>query len=64
MCWGLLEYDPSIVAANDRAQTGSHCHHLVGGRLAPLPQMPGYGASKAALLSYGMSLRAGLRALG
>lgn len=31
---------------------------------APLPQMPSYGASKAALLSYGMSLRAGLRAYG
>ena len=31
---------------------------------APLPQMPSYGASKAALLSYGMSLRAGLRAHG
>lgn len=30
----------------------------------PLPQMPSYSASKSAILSYGMSLRAGLRAHG
>ncbi len=30
----------------------------------PLPQMPSYSASKAAILSYGLSLRAGLRTHG
>lgn len=32
--------------------------------LVPLQQMPSYGASKAAVYSYGLSLRAGLRASG